>query len=139
MAQREEGIGPNGKPYQIVICDDKKLEAQMLRQILESKGYRVVQVFENGRQLVDWYAANPGSVDCILLDIIMPVLDGYAAFWELKKIHPMPRIVFVSVENTATLIKSVLARGAYDFITKPIKRDVVLERIHKVVRRPPPS
>lgn len=129
-----EGYKPNGKPYKIVICDDRAIDAQQMRSFLESRGYKVTHIFTDGRQLVNWYKMNPGEVDAIILDIIMPVLDGYAAFWELMKLQPRPKIVFVSVENTASLIRSVLSQGAADFITKPIKRDVILERISKVVR-----
>lgn len=134
----EEGLKPNGKPYRIAICDDRRTDVVNLRQILESRQFKVVEVFENGRALVEWYKKNAGEVDAIILDIIMPVLDGYAAFFELIKITPRPRIVFVSVENTAALIKKLIERGAYDFITKPIKRDVIIDRVSRVVRRPPP-
>jgi PleD family two-component response regulator len=132
----EEGLKANGKPYRVVICDDKAIDAQQIRQILESRSYRVEAVFDNGRQLLNWYAEHGDKVDLIILDIIMPVLDGYATFWKLKEMKPLPRIVFVSVENTATLIKSVLSMGAVDFITKPVKRDIILERISKAIRKP---
>ncbi len=132
----EEGLKPNGKPYRVVICDDKAIDAQQIRQILESRAYKVEAVFDNGRQLLNWYSVNSDKADLIILDIIMPVLDGYAAFWKLKEMHPFPRIMFVSVENTATLIKSVLSLGAVDFITKPVKREILLERVAKAVRKP---
>jgi len=133
-----EGIGQFGKPYKVVICDDKRIDQQQVRQFLESRKFEVVYVCENGRMLVDWIKSNPTTADVIILDIIMPVLDGYAAFWELKELNlnPFPRIVFVSVENTASIIKNVVSLGAYDFITKPLKREVVIERVGKVVRRP---
>jgi len=132
----DDGIRPDGKPYQIVICDDRRLEAQQIRGFLESKKYKVIQVFQNGRELVNWYKNNRDAADLIILDIIMPVLDGYAAFWEIKEIGPPPKILFVSVENTATLIKDVIAQGAVDYIPKPLKRDVILDRVAKAVRKP---
>lgn len=139
MKLHDEGLKPSGKPYTVVICDDKRTDAQTVRQALESRSYKVKEIFENGRDLINWYHQNAGDVDVIVLDIVMPVLDGYAAFFELMKIEPKPRIVFVSVENTSSLIKSVLSLGAYDYLTKPLKRDVILERIGKVVRRPAPE
>jgi DNA-binding NarL/FixJ family response regulator len=134
----DEGIGPNGKPYRIVICDDRRLEVQQIKQFLESKRFQIVQTFENGRQLVEWWKTHKGEVDLIVLDIIMPVLDGYAALWEMKEAGPIPRLVFVSVENTATLIKDVMMQGALDYLPKPLKRDVVIERVAKAVRKPAP-
>ena len=136
MTATDEGIGKDGKPYRIVICDDKKLDAQQIKSVLESKRYKVIEVFENGRELVEWYKHYPGAADLIIMDVIMPVLDGYAALWEMKEGGgTIPRIVFVSVENTATLIKDVLAMGVLDYLTKPLKREVILERIGKAVRR----
>lgn len=131
----EEGLKDNGKPYRIVICDDRRIDAQQVAQILESRSYKVIHVFENGRQLVDWYAENKEDADLIILDVVMPVLDGYAAFWKLKEMKPFPRIVFLSVENSANVIKSVISNGAVDFITKPFKREVILDRIGKAVRK----
>ncbi|MDH5656146.1 MAG: response regulator [Spirochaetia bacterium] len=131
----EDGIAKDGKPYKIVICDDKKLEVQQIKSVLESKQYNVIEVFSNGRELVEWYKNYPGAADLLIIDVIMPVLDGYAALWELKEFGPLPKIVFISVENTATLIKDVLARGVLDYLTKPLKRDMILERVGKAVRR----
>jgi len=131
----DEGIGKDGKPYKIVICDDKKLEVQQIKSVLESKQYKVIATFENGRELVEWYKHNQGAADLLIIDVIMPVLDGYAAMWEMKEMGPLPKIVFISVENTATLIKDVLAKGVLDYLTKPLKREMILERIGKAVRR----
>ena len=128
-----EGINPEGRPYRIVICEDKSSEAMKLKQILESRRYKVVEVFHNGRDLVNWYKDNTGAVDCILLDIIMPTLDGYAAFWELKEVSPFPRIVFLSIENTAAIVKNLIEMGASDFITKPLNRDKILDRVKKAL------
>jgi DNA-binding NarL/FixJ family response regulator len=135
MAVSEDGIGKDGKPYRVVICDDKKLDVQQIKSVLESKRYKIIEVFDNGRQFMDWYKNNTGSADLIIMDVIMPVLDGYAALWELKELGALPKIVFVSVENTATLIKDVLSLGVLDYLTKPLKREVILERIGKAIRR----
>lgn len=117
----------------ILICDDKGFEAMEYRQILESRGMKVLQVFSNGYELLEWVRKNPRTADVVLLDIIMPVVDGYAAFHELRKLAPEIKVVFVSVENSAPLIKSVLAMGALDFITRPVKRDVLAERLFKAL------
>ncbi len=131
-----DGVKPDGKQYQIVICEDKQSDAASVRQILESMGYHVKAMFDNGQDLLDWCKANPGGADCIIMDIIMPKVDGYAAFWELKETGYRTRVVFFSIENTAGIIKNVISLGAYDFITKPFKREVLLERMKKVVHRP---
>ena len=96
---------------------------------------KVVHICGNGQELLEWLRANPGSVDLVLLDIVMPVVDGYAAFHELKQLEPELKVIFISVENSAPLIKTVLSMGALDFITRPIKRDALVERVVKALNR----
>ena len=137
MIERE-GIGPDGAAYKIIICDDKQNEVNQLRQFLEGRGFKVIQTFGDGRSLLNWCADNPGKADLLLLDIIMPTLDGFAAFFELKKIKPDPRVVFISVENPSHVIQYLLKNGAYDYIAKPYDRTKLLNRIKMVLKRSPP-
>ncbi|MBU41839.1 MAG: hypothetical protein CMN76_01355 [Spirochaetaceae bacterium] len=119
----------------VLICDDKNFEALEYRQILESRKIKVLQVFSNGHDLLDWVRKHPKEADVVLLDIIMPVVDGYAAFHELRRLAPELKVIFISVENSAPLIKTVLSMGALDFITRPIKRDALAERVLKALSR----
>ena len=119
----------------VLICDDKNFEALEYRQILESRKIKVLQVFSNGHDLLDWVRKHPKEADVVLLDIIMPVVDGYAAFHELRRLAPELKVIFISVENSAPLIKTVLSMGALDFMTRPIKRDALAERVLKALSR----
>ena len=119
-----------------VICDDNKSDATRLARIVESGNIHVVHTGENGRELLNYLRRNE-PVDLILLDIVMPVLDGYAAFHEIRE-HRIPaRIVFVSIENSSQLVENVIKLGARGFITKPFDRERVLESLKKAVAQPP--
>ncbi|MBI3396235.1 MAG: response regulator, partial [Spirochaetia bacterium] len=65
-----------------------------------------------------------------------PVLDGYAAFWEIRELKPAPGVVFVSVENTPDVVKNVISNGALDFLVKPFKREDVVARVKRALARP---
>ena len=134
-----DGIGPGGKAFRVVLCSDNESELRNLQPLLETHGYQIPEVFTDGRSLVDWYKDNTGAVDLILMELIMPVLDGYAAFWELREIKPFPRVMFMSVENSSQVIKELVTSGAGDFITKPYNRIKLLDRIKVAVRKMPPS
>jgi len=136
MSTAPNGSNSEVKRNRIVICEDKNADARNLQQIFESQDYRVIKMFSNGKELIEWYNDNSAEVDCIILDIVLPVLDGYATFWELKAIVPFPRIVIISIENSAAIIRKLIENGACDFVTKPIKREVILERVRKVMSRP---
>ncbi|MCB1316374.1 MAG: response regulator [Leptospiraceae bacterium] len=121
-----------------IICEDHKADAARLHRILESGGFHVVATFENGRQMMDWLLKHPNEAEIVFLDIIMPVLDGYAAFWEIREYKLNVRVVFVSVENSQSVIASVLKLGAQSYITKPFERESVLEHVNKAIKLPLP-
>lgn len=130
-----EGIGPGGRPYRVIIADDDAGEAANLARVLEGVGFDEPVIVDNGRALVNRVRSDKEPADLIILDIIMPVLDGFAAFWELKQIPNAPPVVFLTVENSVAVVKYLLENGAADYITQPLNRPKFLERIGKVLGR----
>lgn len=130
----------DGQPFRGIICEDKRQEAMKLRQILESRGYGVLAIADNGRDLMNLLRGElKGKADFVVLDIIMPVLDGYAAFTEIREAKLPIRVIFVSVENSRAVMENVIELGAVGYITKPIDRDVVLQKIDQALSRPVPT
>lgn len=130
----------DGQPFRAIICEDKKAEAMKLRQVLESRGYEILAVAENGRELMDLLnGEHKNSVDFVLLDIIMPVLDGYAAFSEIREAGMPVRVLFVTVENSRAVMENVLQLGASAYITKPIDRDTILQKVDEATSAPAPK
>ena len=132
---KPDGVAPTGKAYRIALCDDKKFDVSDWKLFLGSRGF-YVQSFENALELVAAVRKLPGDFDLIVLDLVMPVLDGYAAFFEMKASGRMPKVMFVSVENTPTVVRSLIEAGAADYLARPFTKDVLLERIKKVLARP---
>lgn len=117
-----------------LICDDQKIRIQEIRQLLGANPkYTVVETFTNGREVADWVKRNPGKADVLILDIIMPVMDGYAAFFEIKQADPKLKVYFVSVENSPPLIKALAAQGAVGFSPKPLDRNKFVDKIKQIV------
>jgi CheY-like chemotaxis protein len=129
----------DGQPFRAIICEDRKQDAFKLRQILESRGYNVVAVAENGRELINLLKTHRDTIDLVLLDIIMPVLDGYAAFTEIREERFPVRVIMMSVENSRAVIENVLHLGAAEYITKPLDRDIVLEKVDRAVSKKAPT
>jgi CheY-like chemotaxis protein len=132
----QSGISPTGRPYTVIIAENSKFQSKQLQQILESEGYQVRGVAETGKELVELYKQNK-QVDLITIEIFLPVMDGYAAFFEMKQLGVLPRILFISEENTPAVIKSLLDAGAMDYIVKPIKREKVLEKVRETMMKVP--
>jgi len=132
-AKRPDGVKPSGRPYRVMVVEDKEFQRKQLVQILESEGYEVVASLSNGQEAVQCYEQYSRDLDLITSDLDMPVLDGYALLFEIMQKKPKARIVFISDDTSKNVIQDLLKMGAADFILKPIQRGRVLERIKMVL------
>ena len=133
----QAGIGPTGRPYQILIAENSKFQSKQLQQILESEGFKIIGIAETGKELVKMYKENRQQIDLVTIEIFLPEVDGFAAFWDMKEMGVLPRILFISEENTPSVIKALLENGAMDYIVKPIKREKILEKIKETLIKIP--
>ncbi|TGL40957.1 response regulator [Leptospira perdikensis] len=133
----QAGIGPTGRPYQILIAENSKFQSKQLQQILESEGFKIIGIAETGKELLQMYKDNRQQIDLVTVEIFLPEVDGYAAFWDMKEMGVLPRVLFISEENTPSVIKALLENGAMDYIVKPIKREKILEKIKETLLKIP--
>ena len=120
----------------ILIVDDTRESLDLLTHILLSEGYEVRSA-DNGALALVCVAASPP--DLILLDIFMPVMDGFEVMRRLmaeKACTDIPVIFLSAVSETEQRVKG-LKLGAVDFISKPFKREELLARVqtHLTLRR----
>ncbi len=115
----------------ILIVDDAELDRVTLKKILEKHGY-VVIVAEDGHDGIQ--KAKSEKPDCIIMDVVMPVLSGFEATRMLKdtaETKDIP-VVICSTKGLSTDQKWGIRQGAKEYIVKPIKEDNVLEKIKAV-------
>lgn len=117
--------------YKILIVDDDENICELLRLYLEKDGFETV-VANNGEQAVD-YAAKY-TPDLILLDIMLPKLDGWQVCREIRKSSDVPIIMLTAKGETFDKILG-LELGADDYISKPFDTKEVIARIKAVLRR----
>jgi two-component system chemotaxis response regulator CheY len=128
------GISPTGRPYTVIIAESSRFQSKQLQQILESEGYKVLGIAETGQELLTMFKDNR-TVDLISMEVFLPEIDGYAAFWDIKEMGILPRILFITEENTPAVMKSLLDNGAMDYVVKPIKREKILEKVKEVLKK----
>ncbi len=115
----------------ILIVDDKLSLTRMLQDYLGQEGYATV-VAENGQNAL--YMARHAKPDLILLDLMMPKLDGFGFMETFRQESATPIIVLTSRLEKENAIKG-LEHGADDYITKPFDLDELVARIKAVLRR----
>lgn len=112
----------------ILIADDSEMNRELLAAILEEE-YEIIQV-NDGVQAVDCLQRHAEEISLLLLDIVMPHMDGFEVLSYMNKEHWIDAIpvVIISSENSPIYIKRGYDLGATDFIGKPFDANMVLRR-----------
>ncbi len=101
----------------LLVVDDEEKVCRLLEQFFAHKGYDVRGVC-GGEEAVA--LAGVFHPDVVLLDLLMPGMDGVVTLKHLKQLKPCPRILMVSAVNHAEVVKGALALGADFYVCKPI-------------------
>lgn len=117
----------------VVICEDDVKVVRDLRIACNTQKSKVIQEFQNGYELVEWYRLNYREADLVVLDLIMKKMDGFVAFHEILKIYPQASVVIISIENSLPLIKYLATAGAKDFIVKPYRLDDLKLKMQNII------
>ena len=115
----------------ILVVDDKANVRQLLSDYLAKQGYRVVTA-TNGREAI--YTARHESPDVILLDVMMPEMDGFEFLREYRRDKQVPVIVLTAREEEADAVLG-LELGADDYVVKPFRLRELAARVKAVLRR----
>ena len=114
----------------LVVEDDKNIR-DLLQMYLEKEGYAVTVAADGGQGLTKFRAIKP---DLVLLDVMMPVMDGWAVCKNIRSESQTPVIMLTAKSETDDKVAGLKA-GADDYITKPFEMKEVLARIEAVLRR----
>ncbi len=115
----------------ILMAEDEKELNRALKTILEFSGYEVKSTF-NGKEAVD--ATKEDNFDVIILDVMMPVMDGLEALKEMRESGVNTPIIMLTAKSTVDDKVEGLDNGADDYITKPFDKKELLARIRVQIR-----
>ena len=115
----------------VLIVEDDKNILELLQMYLEKEGYAVTVAADGGQGLTKFRAIRP---DIVLLDVMMPVMDGWAVCKAIRAESQTPVIMLTAKSETDDKVQGLKA-GADDYITKPFEMREVLARIEAVLRR----
>ena len=117
--------------YKILVVDDEKPIADILKFNLEKEGYDVICAYDGDEAVELTHQENP---DLLLLDIMLPKLDGNEVCREVRKTHSMPIIMLTAKDSEIDKVLG-LELGADDYVTKPFSNREVIARVKANLRR----
>ena len=115
----------------VLIVEDDSNIAELLNLYLEKEGFEPLVAKDGGKGVEQFRAFQP---DLVLLDIMLPVMDGWSVLKKIRESSKVPVIMLTAKGETSDKV-SGLEMGADDYIVKPFEMKEVLARIHAVLRR----
>ena len=123
-----------GQAYSILVVDDNEMNRDLLNRRLERQGYHVTTAVD-GQQALD--VLSQGEFSLVLLDIMLPIINGYQVFEQMKadqKSWHIPVIITTSLDEADEKAKCI-ELGAYDYLTKPFNQVTLKSRISDCLAR----
>lgn len=116
----------------ILIVDDEEAMREVCAEMLESMGYATVAC-ANGAEAAEYYAGHADDIDLVILDMIMPDLNGVACFERIMTVDPEARIILASGYSLDEDAQMLLDKGALEFVQKPFVRRQLARVVGRVV------
>jgi CheY-like chemotaxis protein len=116
----------------ILIAEDDNINFLLFQKMIQVKNYNIIRAV-NGQEAVDFSLSNP-NIDIVLMDIKMPIMDGYQALEKIKAIRPDLVVIAQTAYASAEDQERIMKAGFYGYLTKPINRENLFETIEDVIK-----
>ncbi len=116
----------------ILIVDDEPLVAELARDILRRFGYAVLTA-QGGEEAIQLYRQHSGEVVAVLLDMVMPEMDGREVFQRLRGLNPEVKVVISSGYSHDRDADDLLEQGASGFVQKPYRIAELIRVVNEAV------
>ncbi|NLI69705.1 MAG: response regulator [Firmicutes bacterium] len=117
----------------VLICDDSLLIRRQLKDALEKMGGFEIHQAANGKEALDVY--NRVSPHMVLLDLVMPVMNGLECLKKIKDADKRANVVMITSTGTKENLRKALDLGALDFIQKPWKEEQLISALSRIKGR----
>lgn len=117
----------------ILLVDDEEMVRSMVSESLIRCGY-TVYTCNNGSEAVEWYKEYHANTDLVILDMVMPVMDGMECYQNLRKMNPKVKVILASGFSINDKVHKLIENGALEFIEKPFSRIDLSRLVAKLLR-----
>jgi two-component system, cell cycle sensor histidine kinase and response regulator CckA len=122
----------------ILLVEDEDLIRKYTEEMMRSLNFRVMAA-ANGDEAIQIYRNHCAATDLVLLDMIMPGMDGYGVFKILEEINPQVKVIITSGYTVDQRIDQILSSGPHGYLKKPYTLDELAEEISKTLDRSHPN
>lgn len=123
--------------YRMLVVDDETQIRMIIKKYAEFEGHQVIEA-ENGMDAVNLYRAKPDAFDIIIMDVMMPELDGFSAVSEIRKIGSTPVLMLSARGEEYDRIHG-FELGIDDYVVKPFSPKELMMRVNAIMNRVSPS
>ena len=116
----------------LLVVDDERPNRVTLERLLSREGFTVVQC-ENGKEALE--VVRQGEIDLVLTDLMMPGMSGLELLKAVRAIDPSIEVVVMTAYGKVEIAVEAMKEGAYDFLTKPLKRADLIRSVRKALER----
>jgi len=131
-------MSPETRGYTILIVEDEDTLRQACSDVLDAFGYRVL-LAANGEEAVQVVRAQGEQIDCVLLDLTMPGMNGAAAYAQMRKIKPDLRVLVTSGHDVEDALRHFPKGSAFEYIQKPYSIYELHRRLQELLTSPASS
>ncbi|MCK5001453.1 MAG: response regulator [Gammaproteobacteria bacterium] len=130
LGVEQDGCAFQGPGKKILVVEDSATQRKIICKMLVQNGYRILEA-KDGYEALS--IATHETPDLVLLDIIMPGIDGYKVMSSMKELPGMKRTPIIMLTSRDKLIDKMRGKvsGTNEYLTKPFKRDELIEKIEK--------
>jgi DNA-binding NtrC family response regulator len=117
----------------VLIVDDEAGVRQVAGAMLTDLGYEVAYA-SDGSEAVEYLRSRPGTVDVVVLDLTMPIMDGRTCFYEMRRLDPGIRVVIATGHALEGTAEELIADGALRYVQKPFIQHQLGSAIAKALK-----
>ena len=102
-------------------------------RILEKMGHEIIYKASNGKDAIDYYRDHWFEIDIVMMDVVLPKMDGLQALRQLLQINPKAKVIMVTSISSSNIVQGALNVGASDYVVKPFRLSEIARAIDNVL------
>ncbi len=116
----------------ILVVDDEQIVRDLYHTLLTEHGFRV-KICRDGREALDWYRKHAGDIDLIILDMVMPHINGIDCFKAMREINPEAKALIATGFDFSKRTQTIMTRGVRGFLQKPFDEKALLGLVNEIL------